>query len=92
MDPNALRNALTKLHQELGRAQQVDPESRKLLQELARDIERLAAKPKSATPATLSQPTHRHRLEELEVKFEADHPALAATLREFIDALAKAGL
>jgi hypothetical protein len=88
MDPTALRNALAKLHKELGRAPRVDPESRELLRQLAIDIERLVDRPESQVPAT----SHRPRLKELEVKFEAEHPALAATVREFVDALAKAGL
>jgi len=87
MDPTSLRNALSKLHDELGRAQQVDPEARKLLKQLAVDIERLARGGEAG--ATTSE---RPRLKELEARFEADHPALAETLREIIDALAKAGL
>ena len=88
MEPDNLRKALAKLHEELGRAPRVDPESRKLLQQLSMDIERLVDQPASGT----SSVSHRPRLKELEVKFEAEHPALATTLREFIDALAKAGL
>jgi len=91
MDPSNLRNALTRLHAELGRARQVDPDSRKLLLELLTDIERLVHVPAAAAPAT-PDAAHRNRLKELEVKFEADHPALATTIREFIDALAKMGL
>jgi hypothetical protein len=91
MDPGNLRKSLTKLHEELGRARQVDPDSRKLLVQLLSDIERLVHGPAAAAPST-PDTAHRHRLKELEVKFEADHPALATTLREFIDALAKMGL
>lgn len=86
MDPEKLRDSLAKLHQELERAPAVDAESRKILLKLMADIERIVGKG-PATPGA-----HRNRLEDLEVKFEADHPALAATLREFIDLLAKAGL
>jgi hypothetical protein len=32
------------------------------------------------------------RLESLAVRFEADHPGLAATLRRLIDLLGKAGI
>jgi hypothetical protein len=86
MDPQKLHESLAKLHQELERAPKVDAESRKLLLKLMADIGRLVGKPEAAAG------THRPRLKELEAKFEADHPALAATLREFIDLLAKAGL
>jgi Domain of unknown function (DUF4404) len=92
MDSGNLRNALAKLHEELRRAQRVDPESRRLLQQLATDIERLMDQPAAHGQAKAPEPSHRHRLKEFEVKFEADHPALAATLREFVDLLAKAGM
>jgi 2-phospho-L-lactate guanylyltransferase (CobY/MobA/RfbA family) len=92
MDPGNLRKSLTKLHEELGRARQVDPDSRKLLLQLLSDIERLVHGSAAAAPAVTPDTAHRHRLKEFEVKFEADHPALATTLREFIDALAKMGL
>jgi hypothetical protein len=35
---------------------------------------------------------HPHRLEELAVEFEVEHPTLAASLRQLIDLLAKAGV
>ena len=92
MDPSTLRNALTKLHEELNRARQVDPESRKLLLQLTDDIERLLNRPATAAPEAPSSAMHRHTLGDLEAKFEAQHPALATTVREFIDALAKAGM
>jgi hypothetical protein len=88
MDSQALRSALVKLHEELGRAPRVDAESRELLRQLSADIERLMDQPESQA----SMKAHRPRLKELEVKFEVEHPALAETMREFIDALGKAGL
>lgn len=88
MDSKALRSALAKLHEELGRAPSVDAESRALLRQLSTDIERLADQP--APPSAMK--AHRPRLEELEVKFEVEHPSLAETVREIIDALGKAGL
>jgi len=92
MDNGNLRNALAKLHDELHRAQRLDPESRKMLQQLATDIERLMDPPASQGRRAVPEASPRDRLEEFEVKFEAEHPALAGTLREFIDLLAKAGL
>jgi hypothetical protein len=88
MDSQALRSALVKLHEELGRAPRVDAESRELLRQLSADIERLVDRPE----AHASMKAHRPRLKELEVKFEVEHPALAETVRECIDALGKAGL
>ena len=54
MDPGNLRKSLTKLHEELGRARQVDPDSRKLLLQLLSDIERLVQT--NARPAVSPPP------------------------------------
>jgi len=52
-----------------------------------RDAERLGPSSASATDTL-----HGHRLEELAVGFEIEHPTLAAGLRQLIDLLAQAGL
>ena len=44
---------------------------------------------KGAAPAADAAP---HPLESLAVGFEADHPTLAASVRQFIDLLGQAGL
>lgn len=88
MDSDDLRKSLEKLHAELARAPRVDAQSRELLRHLSADIDRLVAQPGSQPVGT----SHRPGLRELEVRFEAEHPALAQTVREVIDALGKAGL
>ncbi len=88
MDSSALRKAVEKLRAQLGRAPRVDDESRETLRRLSADIDRLVEQPQSQPAET----SHRSRLEELEVRFEVEHPALAQTVRELIDALGKAGL
>ena len=88
MDSSDLRKTLEKLRAELGRAPRVDEESREALRRLSADIDRLVKQPQAQSVET----AHRSRLEEFEVRFEVEHPALAQTLRELIDALAKAGL
>jgi hypothetical protein len=103
MDPNALREQLTKLHEELGNAGQVDPASRRLLGEILQDISRLVDAPDVATAsdatlgavapgATPPGSSLPDRLEQIAVQFEANHPTLAASTRRFVDLLAKAGL
>lgn len=87
MDPNALRDQLAKLHEELGNVRRVDPRSNHLLGELLRDIKRLLDQPPMDTPPTLPE-----RLEKVAVQFEVDHPTLAASSRRLIDLLGKAGL
>lgn len=86
MSDRNLRNLLTQLHTRLGKAESIDPADRQLLTTALHDISQaLARSEPSGSPS-------RPRLEALAVKFEADHPALAETLRQLIDALAKAGI
>jgi len=90
---NDLQQSLSELHTALVRTASVGESSKRLLREVLNDIERLlrnggaAPAARSATPAA-SLP----RLEALAVEFEAEHPSLAASLREFIDLLGRAGL
>jgi hypothetical protein len=87
MTSETLTKTLAALHQELSRASALDEKSRQLLHEVMRDVERLG--PSSGSlPDTL----HRHRLEELAIGFEIDHPTLAAVLRQLTDLLTKAGI
>jgi len=90
MDPNALREHLTRLHEELVQVRQVDPGSNKLLAELMEDIKRLTTQAPAADPAP--QSTLPDRLEKIAVQFEVDHPTLAASSRRLVDLLGKAGL
>ena len=100
MDPTALRDQLTKLHEELGNTQFVDPRSAQLLTELMQDIKRLTERPpglvetQAAAAPTIStaEPSLPDRLELIAVQFEADHPTLAASSRRLVDLLGKAGL
>jgi hypothetical protein len=61
-----------------------DPETRDLLQTLQREITRIT---EHHSEASVTQ-----RLEEMAVRFEADHPAVGTALRRAIDALSKAGI
>ena len=86
MSQNDLRNLLTQLHARLGNAQSLDADDRRLLTTVLADIEHALAQ------GTGAQQPHGKGLESLAVKFEADHPALAETLRRVADTLAKAGI
>ena len=104
MDPNALRDHLTTLHEELRSAPRAAPGSSQLLAELMEDIQRLLARTPAAdttpasptTPTTSNTPDHASslpaRLEKLAVLFEVDHPTLAASSRRLVDILGKVGL
>ena len=87
MNQADLRELLAQLHARLGSATSLDPEGRKLLVTVRGDIERALARSDAATVAP-SKPG----LEALAVKFEADHPALADSLRQLVDLLGKAGI
>ena len=84
-----LRSRLAGLHEQLAGTPKVDAESRQMLRTLLTDIERVLDK---SEPAASVEPAHRHRLEEVATRFEADHPSLAGVVRQLVDALGKAGL
>lgn len=86
MSQQALQELLRRLHEELGKAGPVDPETRRMLDLVAGDISARSA----TTPLEASR--HAPALERLAVRFETEHPALAAAARQFVDALAKAGI
>jgi len=86
MSQSDLRHLLTQLHARLGNAESLDADDRRLLTTVLADIENVLAK-----GASTGQPAEGG-LESLAVKFEADHPALAETLRRLADTLAKAGI
>ena len=99
MNSNELRDDLAKLHAELSKAGSLDAETRRLLAEINSDIARLvepAAGGAGGAGAVAAQRSDAAapsaRLEGFAVQFEADHPALAANIRRFVDLLAKAGV
>ncbi len=100
MDPDILRDQLTKLHEELANVRHVDPRSNQLMVEVLQDIQRLleqqrateAPSPERSPPAPPVNASLPERLEKVAVQFEADHPTLAASSRRLIDLLGKAGL
>jgi hypothetical protein len=93
MDPNELRREIAKLQTDLATADRVDPESRELLGQIMRDITRLTeSAPSGRVPAGRGADRLTDKLELAAVRFEADHPSVAATARRLVDLLGKAGL
>ena len=86
-----LQQSLSQLHDVLVRTPQVEDSSKRLLREVLGDIQRLLSTG-AAAAAPAAQAQSQSRLEALAVEFEADHPSLSASLREFIDLLGRAGL
>jgi hypothetical protein len=94
MEPVNLRETLARLHEQIGSAPRVDAETRRMLGEAMADIERvLHASPSGSSHAPAPEDAdHAPRLERLAVHFEADHPSLAAGIRQLADLLGKAGV
>lgn len=89
--PDHLQQSLSQLHAVLVRTPRVDASSKQLLRDVLGDIERLLGNGAvTAAPAQAAQ--SQSRLEALAVEFEAEHPSLSASLREFIDLLGRAGM
>lgn len=86
MTKQALKRNLQQLHRELASGESLDPETRRLLGEVAGDIEHVLADEAADTGDI------RSRIESVAWEFEASHPALAGTLSEIADALAKLGI
>ena len=87
----SLRELLARVRERLGHSGSVDPESRKLLSALVRDIDRALGRG-GASGAAGTAGSHAPRLESLAVRFEVDHPSLAEVIREVIDALVRVGI
>jgi Domain of unknown function (DUF4404) len=88
MDKDSRRERLIKLHAELSEAHRKDPQAHRPLAEILPDIKRLADEPEGPPKdASLSQ-----RLERVAVQFEAEHPALAGSVRRIVDLLGEVGI
>jgi hypothetical protein len=92
--PDQLQRSLSQLHDVLVRTPRVDASSKQLLREVLGDIERLLSNDAVAAAAAgpVEAARSQSRLEALAVEFEAEHPSLSASLREFIDLLGRAGM
>jgi hypothetical protein len=88
MTSEHFEKTLATLRQELNRAPKLDEQSRSLLQQLMHDAENLSPSSRTAGAPNLE----RHRLEDLAVEFETEHPDLAASVRELMDLLVKTGI
>ena len=85
-DDRELRDLLAELHARLHSAKTIYPDARALLVTVADDIEETLER-SGRRPAAAET-----KLEELAVKFEMEHPALAEAVRDVVDALGKAGI
>jgi hypothetical protein len=86
-----LHKQLEALHQELSRTGSVDRESRELLVALLDDISRLLGS-EPVEHGGRGERKFAERLDEIAVRFEAEHPSLGVAIRRVVDTLAKAGI
>ena len=86
MEESDLRGLLTQLHARLASGVALSVEDKRLLATVLGDIENALTGTAGADVPDTSG------LDSLAVKFEADHPALAGTLRRVVDTLGKAGI
>ena len=84
MSDQNLRDLLAQLHARLGTAKSLDKDERESLKTVLHDIEKALGDEDVDAP--------KPRLEALAVKFEADHPALADSIRQLADLLGKVGI
>jgi len=87
MDSSRLHKLLADLHRELSGATSVDPESRRMLDQVLSDIRELTGK----TADDVSEGATA-QLKEAALRLEAEHPRLAAALGQLGDTLAKLGI
>jgi Domain of unknown function (DUF4404) len=100
MTDETLRQLLARVHERLSSTSSVDPESREMLATVMRDINGALAKgsaqPDSFSAAPVSPEARvsstAPRIEELAVRFESDHPAIAQLLRQLGALLGQAGI
>lgn len=85
MPERELRKTLETLQRELSEGAPLDPEARRLLSELADDIEALLAQPAASGPLV-------ERLRAATERFEESHPDLTAVVGRLADLLANLGI
>ena len=91
MKTDDLHKTLQQLHEELGNASRVDPESERLLRELLEDISvLLARRGGSAEPG--AHASLADRLLEASNRFEESHPGLVSAIGRVADALSRSGV
>jgi hypothetical protein len=90
MDKQQLLQTIEELRAELSQSEGVDPETLAMLQQLTDDLERKAQGRGQLTSREVEPASSG--LNDLLLKFEADHPQLAVAVGRVADALASIGI
>jgi hypothetical protein len=85
-----LHQTLQQLHEELARAQRLDPESERLLRELLADISKILDRETADAPVEGSGVIER--LTDASKQFEEHHPRLVTAIGRLADALSRIGV
>lgn len=88
MSEKNLNQLLSELNQALERIEEIDDDTRKLVEDLDEDINRLL----ESGSGTEDFENVVDRARAVETRFAVDHPVAERFLREIIDALAKVGI
>jgi hypothetical protein len=86
MNKGKIRKILARLRQELQRAEGLDVDARRKMEELHRDLEQLNDADDPDVDSLLN------RTRELETRFAADHPTLERIARDLADTIGKMGI
>ena len=84
-----LRATVRELEQELAEVDSLDPATREVLSQAARDIQSALG---ASAPERLKSPGITARLRDAASDFETSHPTLAGVLERVIDALGQLGI
>jgi hypothetical protein len=87
MNTTRLRELLRELHEELDRADSVEPESQELLRNVMDDIEGVLERSEGAGDDSITD-----RLNHAVVDFEATHPKLSYTIERLVKSLSDIGI
>lgn len=85
-----LQVTLEELHDALGDAEQIDDDTREMLQTVTVEIQRLLDE--EASPTQQDVHTVSSELKELLLRFESEHPQLTGILGRIADGLANLGI
>jgi Domain of unknown function (DUF4404) len=85
MDRETVRARLAQIHDELAEAHESNPETRAHLGGVLPDVKRLA-------DGGTQDDSLKERLERVAVQFEANHPAVAGSVRRLVDLLGEVGI
>jgi hypothetical protein len=90
MVKHELRQTLQELHETLAGAGPLDDETRRLMQTVVADLQRLAGQPGELSAADV-EPVSGD-LQELLLKFETEHPQISGILGRLASSLANLGI